>query len=470
MKYVTFFTLICVLLTFQFLPAQAPDTLWTRTFGGDSSDWITDIQQTADGGYIITGRTESFGAGSNDVWLIKTDESGDTLWTRTYGGANYDEGSSVQQTTDGGYIVIGTFDFGAGNRDVWLIKTDASGDTLWTRTYGGANYDVGRSVQQTTDGGYIVASNTHFSNSTHFCLFKTDSTGDTLWTKIYDAGYNGGIGCLEHTNDGGYSLVGTLGGPYRAWLIKADSEGDTSWTKIFDGSGWTSGESGQQTNDSGYVALAWDNNGLWLIKTDSSGDSIWTKSFGGYGGDIQQTTDGGYIITGSTESFGAGNMDVWLIKTDVSGDTLWTRTYGGENDEWRSSVQQTTDGGYIVASNTASFGAGGWDGWLIKTAVDPTGYLIPKNKMLPIKYGLSQNYPNPFNPTTTIAFDLPKSSEVTLKIFNILGEEVATLISEGLPTGSYQYEWNASNLASGVYLYRLQAGDYVEAKKMVLMR
>ena len=152
---------------------------WERNYGGTNPDGGYSVQQTTDGGYIIAGLTTSFGAGNCDAYLIKTNASGNTLWTRTFGGTDADYANSVQQTSDGGYIVAGyTYSFGAGHADVWLIKTNASGDTLWTRTYGGAYDDYANSVQQTTDGGYIVAGVTSsFGDSAQVYLIKTDSLG-----------------------------------------------------------------------------------------------------------------------------------------------------------------------------------------------------------------------------------------------------------------------------------------------------
>jgi hypothetical protein len=195
--------------------------------------------------------------------------SAQTSWWRTYGGPNTaDWGFSVQQTTEGGYIAVGD-----GNNHVYLVKTDARGDTLLTRTYGGIDLAGGRSVQQTADGGYIIAGHTYAF--------------------------------------GAYSDV-------------------------------------------------------YLIKTDAQGDALWTRYFGGtesdLGNSVQQTTDGGYIISGWTCSLGVGTpiyANIYLIKTDAAGDSAWTRTYGGASEDAGYSVQQTADGGYIIAGFTYSFGAGG---------------------------------------------------------------------------------------------------------------
>jgi hypothetical protein len=188
------------------------------------------VQQTSDGGYIVAGYTGSFGAGYYDVYLIKTNASGDTLWTRTYGGMSYDYSYSVQQTSDGGYIVAGrTESFGNGLSDVYLIKTNVSGDTLWTRTYGGASWDYGYSVQQASDGGYIVAGWTlSFGNTRQVYLIKTNASGDTLWTRTYGgASYDYGYS-VQQSSDEGYIVAGwteSFGNGWQVYLIKTDSLG-----------------------------------------------------------------------------------------------------------------------------------------------------------------------------------------------------------------------------------------------------
>jgi hypothetical protein len=486
MRIIVLLTIIILTFNFQALFSQAPDTIWTKTYGGITFDEGSSVQQTSDGGYIVTGCTYSFGAGGGDVWLIKIDSSGDTLWTKTYGGSDNELGNSVQQTTDGGYIITGNmWSLATGTADIWLIKTDASGDTLWTKTFGGSDNDVAYSVQQTNDGGYIITGEANsFVGDGDVLLIKTDALGNALWTKTFGGSDIDWGSSIQQTSDGGYIITGLTrsygAGDYDTYLIKTNSSGDTIWTKIFGGSYSDEGSSVQQTTDGGYIitgrtdSYGAGNGDVWLIKTDSAGDTLWTRTFGGsdndYGLSVCQTTDGGYIIAGFTYSFGAGDADVWLIKTDSSGDTLWIKTSGGYEYERGSFVQQTSDGGYVITGLTVSYGAGGADVWLIKLAPETSGITKKESTNLILHYRLSPNYPNPFNPITTIEFDLPKTSEVTLRIFNILGEEVATIVSDRLSTGSYSYEWDASELASGVYLYRLEAEGFVQTRKMILMK
>jgi len=416
--------------------AQAPDTLWTKTYGGNSSDGGSSVQQTNDSGYIITGSTSSFGAGNLDVYLVKTDLAGDTLWTKTYGAENGDAGFSVQQTSDGGYIITGTANAVAFSvHEVFLIKTDSSGDTLWTKIFTESSNSGGYSVQQTTDGGYIITGGTDFfgagSNDVDVFLIKTDSSGDTLWTKTY-GGNSSDVGfSVQQTNDGGYIITGS--------------------TYSF----------GAGSMD------------VFLIKTDSSGDTLWTRTFGGseldWGNSVQQTNDGGYIITGSTYSFGAGLSAVWVIKTDENGDTLWTRTIGEVGNEWGYSIQQTTDGGYIVCGTTEPFGVGSGDIWLIKLEADSPSVVDNEIRIVD-SYSLEQNYPNPFNPSTKIKYSIPELSFVTFKVYDVLGNEIETLLNEEKPIGSYEVEFDARNLPSGIYFYRLRAGDFIETKKMILLK
>jgi len=374
-KYIIIFSILVLIACTPSLPPQALDALWTKTIGGSKSDAGHSVQQTTDGGYIVAGYTYSFGEG---VWLLKTDENGDTLWTKTLGSGGGENGLSVQQTKDSGYIITGQL--WSLCEGVCLIKTDKNGDFLWTKTVGGIGPSIGRSVQQTTDGGYIVTGEV-FGD---VVLIKTDETGDSLWTKTY-GGNDLDVGNSVHqTTDGGYIIVGTTYsfgiGEDDIWLIKTDENGDTLWSKTYGGNTGEEGYSVQQTNGGGYIIVGYTDSfgagkdDIWLIKTDANGDTLWTRTYGGSddeeGYSVWQTTDGGYVITGYTNSFGEGDDDVWIIKTNGNGDTLWTKTLGGVESDVGNSVQQTTEGGYVVTGYTNSFGTGDSDVWLIKIEAD----------------------------------------------------------------------------------------------------
>jgi hypothetical protein len=495
MKAISNITLLSLLLTFQFIPAQAPDTLWTKTFGSSGHNRGYSVQQTVDGGYIITGFTSGGPPRHGELCLIKTDASGDSMWIKKFW-PTY--GISVQQTFDDGFIIAGQIHIY--NDESYLIKTDANGDTMWSKKFDGSTFN---SVRQTSDSGYVVAG----SKNGDLFLLKTNGSGDTLWTKIYGGNGHGSGSSVQQTLDEGYIVTGTTHsyGAYSwdVWLLKTDESGDTLWTKTFGGDLDDGGNSVQQTLDGGYIITGFKDHDswvgdLWLIKTDDSGDTLWTKTFGdslddcGYS--VKQTSDSGYVITGvkdyfdinfplkirhhlinrysdlGVKDYSAGDSgDLWLIKTNDSGNTLWTKTLGDTFRDCGYSVQQTSDGGYVISGTKGSYSESA-DIWLIKIASDPTnvGYKNPSN--LSNDFKLKQNYPNPFNPSTAIEFVLPKTSEVTLKIYNTLGEEVATLLSAFLPAGSYQYEWDASDYASGVYLYRLETQGFVQTRKMILMK
>ncbi len=465
--------------------AQAPDTMWTRTYGGNEYDVGKSVVQTIDGGFVVTGHSESFGEGDADIYLIKTDSGGDTLWTRTYGGTESDYSNSVVQTGDGGYIIAGsTHSFGEGEVNIYLLKVDASGDTLWTRTYGGAGGESGLSVQETSDGGYIITGSTSsYGEGYHdVYLIKTDSSGDTLWTKAY-GGWDWEIGwSVQETSDGGYVIAGTTHsfgeGDLDVYLLKTDANGDTLWTKTFGGAEADRAYSITQTAEDGYLiagitrSFGVDETDVYLIKTDAGGDSLWTRTYGGIGYDvglsIRQTSNGRFIITGFTNSHNEVNYDIYVIKIDADGDTLWTKMYGGAETDQGYSVTQTADGGYLVAGATRSFGQGNYDVYLIRLTADQTD--MEDSNALPIIFSLHQNHPNPFNVSTIILYSLPEAADVTIKIYDILGRRVETLIRKQQPAGYHQVIWDGREKPSGVYFVRLEAGGRSENVKMVLLK
>jgi hypothetical protein len=362
--------------------ASSQQIKFQKTYDRDLvRDQGNSVIQTFDGGYIIAGLGEVYGKGDN-VYIIKTNAWGDTLWSKTLGALSSDGGYSIYQTTDSGYIVTGSYwDHAvAGAPDMYLIKLNKAGDTLWTRTFGNSNSDWGSSVQQTNDGGYIIAGIT--VNPANFfkdiLLVKTNSSGDTVWTRIFEGIYNDDVKSVQQTADGGYILAGS-NHPVDVTLLKTDSSGVLVWAKSYSGYSNDAAYCVRQTHDSGYVIVGITNQtssfntDCYLVRTNKSGDTLWTRSYGiathnELGVAVRQTIDEGFIIAGRTENTSSTTGgDVYLAKIDSGGAIQWSKSYGGANDDYGTSVSQTNDGGYIVTGLTRSFGAGDADVYLIKT-------------------------------------------------------------------------------------------------------
>ena len=364
------FYLIVLIISNAKLSAQ-PNIEWQKNYGGSGYNWVESIQQTTDGGYIVSGLSESNDgdvSGNNggfDAWIIKLDISGNLEWEKNYGGSDEDIALSIQQTIDGGYIIAGRtksnngdVEENQGGVDAWIIKLDTSGNLEWEKTYGGSGWEATLSIQQTTDGGYIVGG----------------------WSESNDGDVGG--------NQGGVD----------AWIIKLDISGNLEWEKNYGGSMEDAICSIQQTTNDGYIAAGItksndgdveENNGkydYWILKLDVTGNIEWEKSYGGSDWDgassIQQTTDNGYIVAGRTGSNdgdvgGAdGWFDYWILKLDTEGNLEWEKKYGGSGWDAAHSIQQTKDGGYIAAgvsdSNDGDVGGDNEekDAWIIKLDVE----------------------------------------------------------------------------------------------------
>ena len=316
---------------------SSPLISFRKDFGGIGNDIGYSVKQTADGGLIIVGSTDSWGNGETDLWLIKTNNEGIKEWDKTFGGGEGDWGTSVQQTADNGFIILGhTLSFGNGYYDIFMIKTDSEGNEIWVKTFGGNEEDFGYSVIQTSDGGYIL------------------------------------VGFTVSFGSGNKDV----------WIIKTDSQGNEEWNKTYGGSEREIGFAVEQTSDDGFIitGLTETNTfGLYdilLIKTDINGENIWEKNIGNgnyeVGSSVKQTQDGGFIITGYTISYGNGARDIWLVKTDPVGEIEWDRTFGGIHNDGGHDVFQTNSGGFIVLGYTESSGNGQKDFKLIKTT--PLGF------------------------------------------------------------------------------------------------
>ncbi len=339
-----------------YLVSASPSAGWSRTYGGADWDQVESVIQTHDGGYALAGNTKSFGSGGYEFWLIKTDSLGNIEWNKTYGSGS---AFSIVQTSDEGYIIAG---------GAKLVKTDSTGNIQWNRTYEGEI----RSTVQTSDGGYALAGTTAFVvfSSADFWVAKTDALGNLQWEKTFggptmDAGES-----VIQTSDGGYALLGTTtpgAGEGDFLLVKTDSEGNIQWDKTYGSQDKDEGHAVVQTSDGGYVlaGLIWNRSGgdAGLIKTDSVGNIQWKRSYdGGTARSMAMTSDGGFIIACSN-----------LVKTDSEGKIQWSQPYGEAY-----SVIQTSDGGYALAGRSiivVNDELSDIDAFLIKT--DPEG-IIPE--------------------------------------------------------------------------------------------
>ncbi|MDP8238298.1 MAG: fibronectin type III domain-containing protein [Candidatus Hatepunaea meridiana] len=356
---------------------------WNQVFGGALDEEGHKVRQTPDGGFIVVGSTKSFGAGDSDVWLIKTDANGNEQWNKTFGGLYYDYGSDVRCTTDGGYIIVGyTASFGEGDYDVWLIKVDASGDEEWNQTIGGSDRDKGYGVHPDQIGGYIVVGSTRSYGVGDYdtWIIRTDHLGHKQEDRTIGEGGREEVFCIEPSLESGFDVVGSTqsfgSGFSNACLFRIDNFGRPVWRRYFGLSNFGKGLGVNSAHTGGTIITGYivaddrSDYDLWFIRVDYSGQEVWNKTFGGDGNEkgysCHKTEDGGYVVIGLTDSFGKGDMDAWLIKTDGEGNELWNMTLGGTARDEGFASQPTTDGGYIITGSTESFGAGGSDVWLIK--------------------------------------------------------------------------------------------------------
>ncbi|UCF70748.1 MAG: hypothetical protein JSW49_00265 [candidate division WOR-3 bacterium] len=406
--------------------AQVPDTVWTHTYGGVNADIAYSVCQTSDGGFIATGYTSSFGAGLQDAYLVKTDANGDQMWTRTFGGYSMDGAHFVREAADGGYIIAGYSEtFGGGGKNVYLIKTDTLGIAEVTTTYATPLMDVAYAFCETPDDGYIFVGYRDGPSGWakgDLWILKTDALLDTAWSKEYGGGGEDYGISVKPTPDSGYIIAGSTmsfgAGGKDAWLVKIDANGDTMWTKTYGGTLEDVAYGVSVTADSGYIFAGYINGtGAW-----TAGDA-WLIRTDCMGDTLWTKVYGAYgedygFDVYQTPDLGyvtAGRyaQDIWLIRTDVLGDTLWTRRYGGAGTESGLALSLTSDGGYIIGGYTTSFGSGAQDFWLIRTEPD-----------VGIEENTGTHFDNGRLPGTIITgqLDLPAFGEY--RVYDIAGRNV----------------------------------------------
>ena len=359
--------------------APGPLVEWSKTYGRatrNDANWANSIVQTSDGGYAIAS-TADFGGGEV-WWLVKTDLAGNMQWNKTYPTAEQGRVFSIKQTGDGGYALAGDTYSGGLTNIARLVKTDADGNIQWDKKYTEIGVAAAFSMAQTNDGGYIVSGCKYYYDG---WLMKTDADGNIQWSRSFVEANNTQLESVVETSDGGYVAVGAtqyppFSGKVDAYLVKTDADGNTVWSREF--SRTTRDDFGRsviQTSDGGFALAGqtdyFGSGDAWLIKTDAAGNFLWDKTYNGKNSDfaysIVQTSDDGYALAGQTDYW--NNGDVWLIKTDSAGVVSWNQTFGGAGYDRGNSVIKTSDGGYALAGYTNSFSSdGSHEVWLIKLA------------------------------------------------------------------------------------------------------
>ncbi|MBD3234181.1 MAG: T9SS type A sorting domain-containing protein [candidate division Zixibacteria bacterium] len=474
--------------------------VWTTTWGVMyAEDWADDVVVNPDTTYIIAGHTTSLGAGGEDVLLMKLSKTGDILWTKAYGGAENDYALSIERTSDGGYVMVGTTEtFGGGLYDVYVVRTDSEGDTLWTKNYGGPYQDLGYDIKQTDDGGYIIAGwkDVDGQYTWNYYLIRTDSEGNILWEENYGTEeFSDFARSVDITADGGYIIGGDTGVFDREpYLVRTDADGNLLWEQTYPEQGDVKGYAVQTTSDGGYVYAGVIGDfypDIYLrrlapeipcclidMEPDSypvevppggsfgftgtianpSDEPIFTDVWVGvnYEGDFYEVNSFEYIPLTPNESMSA-HLNQMVPNYAPSGSYEYI-SYCGDYP-----AQDSCDSASFAFTVTGAAKGTGNDGWILE------GSWLGGTES-PSQVALARNYPNPFNAVTTIKYLLPGSDNVSLDIYNILGQKVKRLVSGYQQAGEHSIRWDASANSSGVYFYRLSAGDYTQTRRMILVK
>ncbi|TKJ38461.1 hypothetical protein CEE36_10675 [candidate division TA06 bacterium B3_TA06] len=431
-------------------------TTWFKTYGGEGVDRGTCVQEVEDG-YIVTGR-KALNSDDYALWLLKTDTLGNVIWSKTYRATDSTDarGNFVRQTSDGGYIITGV-DW-SGFSQIWLLKTNADGDTLWTRNFGRS---IGYCVQETNDGGYILAGRRNWNDAKLF-LLKTNPNGDSVWMQTYlPNGWDVSIGFfVQQTRDTGYIVTGfvgdTMGSSYPLCLIKTDAEGKTQWTLIYNAEG---GQCVRQTRDSNYLVAGIIRNHAGLLKVNSSGDTLWSRTYGFDQASccIEKKEKDEYVLTGDAyksmafSNSKAGNS--WLLSTDNYGDSLWARNYGSMSNYY---VQETRDNGFIITG-------GSGDLFLLKT--DSLGLLgVVENPIVESDNGW--NVPHSIGSYIVLHYQgLPQGFRAN--VFDVSGRKVDQIrgdANEGAMT------WGINQPPGVYFIQALDNRNQLKTAKVVLVR
>jgi len=509
--------LFLVFMLWIAVPSTA-QVLFQKTFGGFNGDQGSSVDLTNDGGYVLAGNSFSFVTGLNDVFVIKTDQFGNIDWAKNYGMSGVDIANSIKQLSSGGFIIAGNAGFGGFNG--LMIKIDQNGDLLWAVK---APYSIYRlyDVIETFDGGYVaVGYGVGVSSNFDIYVLRLDASGNTMWCNSYGSIYEDRGYGVTQTADSGFAIAGQTNGLgaglQDVYVLKVDQNGQLVWTRTYGGSGFDGGYGIQSTADSGLVVCGYTRSfavgyaAAYLIRTDAYGDTLWTRAYEigeSRANSVAELDDGGFILTGK-----CSNSNGYLVKVDGNGNQLWSRRYGG-NDVELFEGKQALDGGFVMCGTTEGFFGAGYDDYYViktdsiggvfdcyeqsdsstvsytSTVVDSGGVLIDTSFLIDVtpsenqpptittdvcNNGLSVRpipgsktmrlFPNPFSRQTTVSIENGSGSEHTLVITTLIGEHLKTVkLSQAENTIPID------GMAPGMYLFHLFAEDQkVEVIKAIV--
>ncbi len=380
---VAFAVLMSLVLPLTASAESAPAEQWSRVYGGPADDVANAVVAASDGGLVFAGSTKSnSGGATSDVWLVKTGATGEEIWSRSLGAPSVDDyAQQLVCTLDGGYLMVGYRVVNSG--DLLIIKADSEGSKVWEKVYGGSNQyttEIGYSVFANQDGTFVVG----YAGDSYPRLMKVGADGIKIWDLTLGPRYYDNPVSIKQTADGGYVIAGSgyrypnYTNKWYAWIMKTNSDGTVIWRKNFLPSGewqFVLSDIAEIAPGGGYVAVGYrltstpGSYDAWILTVDSGGNVIGQQFYGGAENDwfskVASVTDEGYTVLGTTASIGAGQSDAWLVSVDLDLNTVWSKTVGGAGMDIARGICSTSDGGMVIVGYSDSWGAGGYDGWLV---------------------------------------------------------------------------------------------------------
>lgn len=465
-------------IIFTIMVVQVPDTTWTKTFGGAQLDDSWAVKEDNAGNFIIAGWTLSYGSGLFDGYIIKTDYQGNMIWEKTFGGSVSDAFFDIEITDDGNYIFAGyTKSFGAGGADFYIVKTDTNGNEIWSKTYGGAGDDYAYAIEKTQDGGFIIAGYSNsFAPYYDIYIVKINSNGDTVWTSKIggpDNDYARDVICVSD----GYVICGWTqsfgAGNDDVYVVKVSLNGDSVWAETYGGAENEASYSIVENPNGEFVITGYTESfgagldDVYFLKIDSQGNLLGENTLGGVdndrGWEIINAPDGGYVIAGNTVSYGSGNYDVYIVKTDESGNELWYRAYGGTDNDHAYSIDLTQNLGYIVSGGTRSFGAGNGDVYLLRLSSEG----IEENMVFLNKEDF-RILLSPAQGEIKLQYIAKKNTQVEMNLFDFTGRFIRILWKGNVSKGKNLFRIPIG--LKGSYLIQIKDGRKYKFAKFVNLK